>query len=48
MQLIRSLLYTTWLFVGTLLYAVVVLVLAWLPPKQLYAELDEVERRLKG
>jgi len=37
MQLIRSLLYTTWLFVGTLLYAVVVLVLAWLPPKQLYA-----------
>jgi 1-acyl-sn-glycerol-3-phosphate acyltransferase len=37
MQLIRSVLYTTWLFGGTLLYAVVVLTLAWLPPKQLYA-----------
>jgi 1-acyl-sn-glycerol-3-phosphate acyltransferase len=36
MQLLRSLLYTTWLFVGTLLYAVVVLLLAWLPPKRLY------------
>ncbi len=37
MQLFRSLLYTTWLFLGTLVYAVVVLVLAWLPPKRLYA-----------
>jgi 1-acyl-sn-glycerol-3-phosphate acyltransferase len=36
-QLIRSLLYTTWLFLGTLLYAVVVLALSWLPPKKLYA-----------
>jgi 1-acyl-sn-glycerol-3-phosphate acyltransferase len=35
-QLICSLLYTTWLFIGTLAYAVVVLLLAWLPPKQLY------------
>ena len=37
MQLIRSLLYTTWLFLGTLLYAVVVLLLSWLPPLKLYA-----------
>lgn len=36
MQLLRSLLYTTWLFVGTLLYAVVVLALCWLPSHQLY------------
>lgn len=36
MQLVRSLLFTTCLFVGTLLYAVVVLVLAWLPGKKLY------------
>lgn len=35
-QLICSLLYTTCLFIGTLLYAVVVLLLAWLPPKKLY------------
>lgn len=31
MQLLRSLLYTTWLFVGTLLYAVVLLLVGWLP-----------------
>lgn len=37
MQLLRSLLYTTWLFVGTLLYAVAVLALCWLPSQQLYA-----------
>lgn len=36
MQLIFSLLYTTWLFVGTMLYAVVVLLVGWLPPKKLY------------
>ena len=36
MQLVRSLLFTTCLFVGTLIYAVVVLALAWLPGKQLY------------
>lgn len=36
MQLILSLLYTTWLFLGTMIYAVFVLVLFWLPPKQLY------------
>lgn len=36
MQLFRSLLYTTWLFVGTLIYAVIVLLLCWLPPKRLY------------
>jgi len=35
-QLVRSLLFTTCLFVGTLIYAVVVLALAWLPGKQLY------------
>lgn len=37
MQLLRSLLFTTWLFVGTALYAVVVLALSWLPSQQLYA-----------
>lgn len=37
MQLLRSLLYTTWLFVGTALYAVIVLLLSWLPSQQLYA-----------
>lgn len=36
MQLVRSLLYTTCLFLGTLLYAVVVLVVGWLPGKRLY------------
>lgn len=36
MQLVRSLLFTTCLFVGTMLYAVVVLALGWLPGKQLY------------
>jgi len=35
-QLVRSLLFTTCLFVGTMVYAVVVLALAWLPGKQLY------------
>lgn len=36
MQLVRSLLYTTWLFVGTLLCSLVVLALGWLPPRTLY------------
>lgn len=36
MQLVRSLLFTTCLFLGTMVYAVVVLALAWLPGKQLY------------
>lgn len=36
MQLVRSLLYTTCLFLGTLLYAVVVLLVGWLPGKRLY------------
>lgn len=37
MQLIRSLLYTTWLFIGTMIYAVIVLALSWLPPLKLYS-----------
>lgn len=36
MQLLRSILYTSWLFVGTLVHAVVVLALGWLPPRKLY------------
>ena len=36
MRLLRSLLYTTWLFLGTLIYAVVVLALSWLPGHRLY------------
>lgn len=36
MQLLRSILYTTWLFVGTLLHAIAVLVVGWLPPQKLY------------
>ena len=36
MQLIRSVLFTTCLFLGTLVYAVVVLALSWLPDKKLY------------
>jgi len=36
-QLIRSLLYTTWLFIGTMIYAVIVLALSWLPPLKLYS-----------
>jgi len=35
-RLVRSLLYTTWLFLGTLIYAVVVLALGWLPGHRLY------------
>ena len=36
MQLVRSVLYTTCLFLGTLFYAVIVLALSWLPGKRLY------------
>jgi 1-acyl-sn-glycerol-3-phosphate acyltransferase len=36
-RLARSLLYTTWLFLGTLIYAVVVLALGWLPGHRLYS-----------
>jgi 1-acyl-sn-glycerol-3-phosphate acyltransferase len=36
-QLLRSLLYTTFLFVGTAVYAVIVLALCWLPGQRLYA-----------
>ncbi|MBL8265721.1 lysophospholipid acyltransferase family protein [Steroidobacter sp.] len=37
MQLLRSVLFTTVLFIGTLLYAVVVLSFGWLPSQRLYA-----------
>jgi 1-acyl-sn-glycerol-3-phosphate acyltransferase len=36
MQLLRSILFTTWLFAGTLLYAVIVLAFGWLPSHKLY------------
>lgn len=36
MQLLRSILFTTALFAGTLLYAVVVLLFGWLPSQRLY------------
>jgi len=36
MQLLRSILFTTLLFMGTLLYAVVVLAFGWLPSQKLY------------
>jgi 1-acyl-sn-glycerol-3-phosphate acyltransferase len=36
MQLLRSVLFTTWLFLGTLLYAVAVLLFGWLPSHKLY------------
>ena len=37
MQLLRSVLFTTCLFLGTLLYAVAVVALGWLPSHKLYA-----------
>jgi 1-acyl-sn-glycerol-3-phosphate acyltransferase len=37
MQLLRSILYTSWLFIGTLLYALLVLLVFWLPMKHLQA-----------
>ena len=36
MQLLRSLLFTTFLFVSTFLYALAVLALAWMPAEKLY------------
>jgi 1-acyl-sn-glycerol-3-phosphate acyltransferase len=36
-QLLKSLVFTAWLFVGTALYAVVVLLLGWLPGNRIYA-----------
>ena len=36
MQLLRSVLFTTCLFLGTLLYAVAVVALSWLPSHKLY------------
>lgn len=36
MQLLRSIVYTTWLFVGTLLYGFAVLAFGWLPGPKLY------------
>lgn len=37
MQLLRSFLYTSWLFIGTLLYAFVVLFVFWLPARHIQA-----------
>lgn len=37
MQLLRSIVFTSALFAGTLLYAVLVLLLGWLPSQKLYA-----------
>jgi 1-acyl-sn-glycerol-3-phosphate acyltransferase len=36
LQALRSLLYTSWLFVGTATYAVIVLLVCWLPVQRLY------------
>ena len=36
MQLLKSMLYTTWLFVGTLLHAILLVALSWLPSRKLY------------
>jgi len=36
LQLLRSVLFTTCLFIGTLLYAVAVVALGWLPNPKLY------------
>lgn len=36
MQLLRSILFTTFLFVSTFFYAIAVLLVAWLPPHRLY------------
>lgn len=37
MQLLKSLLFTTFLFASTLVYAIVVVLLGWLPGKKLYS-----------
>lgn len=44
MRLIRSLLYTSWLFLGTGLYAGIVLLLFWVPTRWLYALADHWAR----
>ena len=44
MRLIRSLLYTTWLFLGTGLYGCLVLVLCWAPTRFLYVLVDQWAR----
>lgn len=44
MQLVRSLLYTTWLFLGTGLYACAVLALFWAPTRWLYGLADHWAR----
>lgn len=44
MRLIRSLLYTTWLFLGTGLYACFVLVMFWAPTRSLYVLADQWAR----
>lgn len=36
MQLLRSLLFTSWLFASTLVYAIIVLLVGWLPSRRLY------------
>ena len=40
MRLLRSILYTSWLFVGTTAYAVFVLLVCWLPQRQLFRIAD--------
>ena len=44
MRLIRSLLYTTWLFLGTGVYACFVLILCWAPTRTLHALADNWAR----
>lgn len=44
MRFVRSLLYTTWLFLGTAVYAVVVLLLFWVPTRTLFAIADHWAR----
>jgi 1-acyl-sn-glycerol-3-phosphate acyltransferase len=44
LRLVRSLLYTTWLFLGTAAYAVVVLLLFWAPTRWLFRLADHWAR----
>lgn len=44
MQLLRSLVFTTFLFVSTFVYAIVVLAVGWLPPRKLYRVADSWSR----
>lgn len=37
MQLARSLIFTAWLFLGTALYAIIVLLVGWMPVNRIYA-----------